>query len=175
MQYGSKQHKYLYKKKVNGKWRYWYKETKKDLDELVNEGKNKLQRLLDRLTKSGLHEQYDTHTTRSLTNVKSGQSFDIPFNQGDRYGKTFAVGGGGKSLGSTKKDRSFVKRYRPYKTENGSDWVTREHTYYYNKKGSRVSDENKQTKVVTSDPKYYNTDIGSELNIQQKINRKKKK
>lgn len=54
---GSKQHKYLYKKKINGKWRYWYKETKKDLDELVNEGKNKLQRLLDRLTKSGLHER----------------------------------------------------------------------------------------------------------------------
>jgi hypothetical protein len=101
---GSKQHKYLYKKKINGKWRYWYKETKKDLDELVNEGKNKLQRLLDRLTKSGLHERY-TVESENLVNFLGTNFYNASPQQAKYYekGQTFAAGLKGKTVTPEKK------------------------------------------------------------------------
>lgn len=95
---GNKQHKYLYKKKINGKWRYWYKETKKDLEDLVKEGKDKIKDYLDILMKRGLHERYDVESINAVNFLGSTLISEPLKSEYYKKGKTFAVGVKGKTI-----------------------------------------------------------------------------
>lgn len=111
----AKQHKYIYKKYVNGKWRYWYKDTKSSLEDLINKGKEKLEELLkslgnnwDKITKQGLHAEeivmYGVKGVDGKTNWHKGTTAKV-----GKIGKTVTP----------------IKKASQYQKDSSDGWVTR--------------------------------------------------
>lgn len=131
----AKQHKYIYKKLINGKWRYWYKDTKKDLNDRVKDGKDKVSDFLsnlsskwDKLTGQGLHEKYKVET-QTLLNFWGDEKLTDNIHTNT---KSFAVGTRGQSVTSERKaieygnsSKTDLDKSNPYASERVVKFYTK--------------------------------------------------